>query len=254
MGEVKISVALASYNGEKYIGEQIDSILASFEGGSVSEKIREYEIVVSDDGSTDSTLEILKEYRKRGVNLKILKGPGKGVKKNMENAIRHSRGKYIFLSDQDDLWMENKVERVMAYLGKKGCMLVNHDARVMDKELEKEIMPSFFAYRRSVPGFIPNFIKNRYMGCCMAFDRRLVPLILPVPGEIEMHDQWIGLISDMTGGKSLFLEEKLIWYRRHDNNVSDFSHGTVREMIRKRCVLARALFRWGKRQRKDRKK
>jgi len=236
MGKVRISVALASYNGENYIREQLDSILANLSG--------EDEIVVSDDGSWDNTLEILKEYQKGEIPLKILKGPGEGIKKNIENAIRHCRGEYIFLSDQDDVWTENKVERVMEYLGKGGCLLVNHDAKVMDSVLEKEIMSSFFAYRGSCAGFLKNFVKNRYMGCCMAFHRKLLPFVLPIPGEVQMHDQWIGLISDILGGKNLFLPEKLLWYRRHEQNVSDFHHGTVREMFCKRILLAKALLRW----------
>lgn len=236
MGKVRVSVALAAYNGERYIREQIESILANL--------TQEDEIVVSDDGSTDNTLAILKEYEKGKIPVTILKGPGKGIKKNFENALRHCRGEYIFLSDQDDVWMEDKVEFSMEFFTKGVCRLLNHDARVMDSELKHEIMPSFFAYRDSVPGFWKNFIKNRYMGCCMAFHRSLLPLALPIPDKIEMHDQWLGLINDLTENDSLFLERPLILYRRHDSNVSDFSHGTVWEMVKKRIILAKALLRW----------
>ncbi|MCM1257806.1 MAG: glycosyltransferase family 2 protein [Roseburia sp.] len=237
MGKVRISVALASYNGENYIREQMDSILANLSG--------EDEIVVSDDGSKDCTLEILKEYEEGRVPVKVLKGPGKGIKKNIENAMRNCQGEYIFLADQDDVWREDKVEFVMPFL-EKGCTLVNHDARVMDGELKNEIMPSFFTYRNSGSGFLRNFVKNRYMGCCMAFHRKLLPLVLPIPDEIEMHDQWIGLINDITGGESVFLRQPLLLYRRHEKNVSDFNHGTVPEMVKKRWILAKALLRWRK--------
>ncbi|MCI8876213.1 MAG: glycosyltransferase family 2 protein [Lachnospiraceae bacterium] len=233
MGKVRVSVALASYNGERYIREQIESILANLK--------EEDEIVVSDDGSKDNTLAFLQEYQKGKISIRILKGPGKGIKKNFENALKHCRGEYIFLSDQDDVWTRDKVERVLPYLLEGNYTLVNHDARVMDGKLKKEIMPSFFEYRGSAPGFWKNYIKNRYMGCCMAFHRKLLSRALPIPEEIEMHDQWIGLINHIAGNKSLFLKEPLVLYRRHEKNVSDFTHGTVPVMIKKRLILAKAL-------------
>lgn len=235
MGKVRISVAVATYNGETYIREQMNSILENL--------TPEDEVVVSDDGSKDATLDILKEYQQNAIPIQVLKGPGKGIKQNIATAIEACQGKYIFLADQDDVWVPDKVETVMGYLGKNGCRLVNHDAKVMNKTLTETIMPSFFAYRGSKPGFFNNLLKNRYMGCCMAFDRELVPDILPIPDEIEMHDQWIGMINDMRAGNSAFISEKLLLYRRHDSNVSDFSHGTFLQMLRKRMVLIRALNR-----------
>lgn len=235
MKEVRISVAVATYNGEKYIREQMDSILDNLSADD--------EIVVSDDGSSDATLDILRSYQGKEVPLKILSGPGRGIKQNIANAMAECRGRYIFLADQDDVWMKDKVEKVLQYLGKNGCMLVNHDARVMNDTLTEVKLPSFFEFRGSKPGFLNNLLKNRYMGCCMAFDRKLLEYVLPIPDEIEMHDQWIGLIHDFRYKNSVFIGDKLLLYRRHDANVSDFSHGTAAEMIRKRLVLIRAFIR-----------
>ncbi|MBO5372534.1 MAG: glycosyltransferase family 2 protein [Lachnospiraceae bacterium] len=235
MSEINISVAVATYNGEKYIKEQMDSILKN-----LSDKD---EIVVSDDGSTDATLDILRVYQQGNIPVKIVKGPKMGIKQNIASALLHCRGKYIFLADQDDVWTENKVETVFKYLGKDGCMLVNHDAKVMNGSLTEVIMSSFFAYRGSKPGFWNNLWKNSYMGCCMAFDASLIKCVLPIPDNIEMHDQWIGMINDIRRGKSRFIDEKLLLYRRHDANVSDFSHGTVMEMLGKRKRLLMALWK-----------
>lgn len=235
MEKVRISVAVATYNGEKYIREQLDSILANLSA--------EDEIIVSDDGSTDTTPDILKEYQNKEIPLKVVAGPGKGIKQNINEALKHCRGQYIFLADQDDVWAQNKVSKVMEYLGKDGCKLVNHDAQVMNADLTEVQMPSFFAYRGSKPGFFHNLWKNRYMGCCMAFDRYLLPYVLPIPDKIEMHDQWIGMINDRKGGKSVFIPDKLLLYRRHDSNVSDFSHGTFMELIHKRRRLLWAMLR-----------
>lgn len=235
MKKIRISVAVASYNGENYIKEQLDSILTNLS--------KEDEIVVSDDGSTDRTLTILKEYQTGEIPVRVIKGPGKGIKQNINEALLHCRGSYIFLADQDDVWTDHKVETVMKYLGEKDCSLVCHDAQVMNHDLSETVMPSFFAYRGSKPGFWNNLLKNRYMGCCMAFERKLLSCALPIPEEIEMHDQWIGMICDMRGLNSVFIPEKLLFYRRHNSNVSDFSHGTVLQMIKRRLVLLRAIYR-----------
>lgn len=235
MKKVRISVALAAYNGEKYLREQLDSIMENLTS--------EDEIVVSDDGSADATLDILEEYKSREVPLITVKGPGKGIKQNINTALNQCSGQYIFMADQDDVWTEDKVQKVMEHLGVNGCKLVNHDARVMDASLTKVKMPSFFAYRGSKPGFWNNFIKNRYMGCCMAFDRSLLADVLPIPDEIEMHDQWIGMLNDLRGGNSFFLADQLLLYRRHDNNVSDFSHGSVFQMLKKRITLLGAVLK-----------
>lgn len=235
MDQIRISVALAAYNGEKYIGEQLESILKNLTDRD--------EIVISDDGSTDATWDIIRERQGGRVPIMAIKGPGKGVKQNINTALRHCRGQYIFLADQDDVWTGNKVETVLPYLGRDGCTLVCHDAQVMDATLSKIRMPSFFAYRDSKPGFWNNLLKNRYMGCCMAFDRKLLYYALPIPEEVEMHDQWIGMINELLGQKSRFIGDRLLWYRRHDTNVSDFSHGTILQMLNKRRILLRALYK-----------
>ena len=242
MSKVRISVAVAAYNGERYIKEQIDSVLQNLSTCD--------EVVVSDDGSSDATPALVKAYETSKIPVYLVQGPKKGVKQNVGAALSHCRGDYIFLADQDDVWTKNKVEKVMEFLGKNGCTLVCHDARVMDASLTAEKMPSFFAYRGSKPGFWHNLIKNRYMGCCMAFDRRLLAYALPIPEEIEMHDQWIGMINDLKYGHSMFIKEPLLLYRRHGGNVSDFSHGTLLEMIKKRfvlfCAFAKRRMAWNK--------
>lgn len=234
MNSIRVSVALAAFNGEKYIREQLDSILENLS--------KQDEIVASDDGSSDRTWDILKSYEGKDIPVRVIKGPGRGVKQNINAALKCCRGKYIFLADQDDVWVSGKVDRVLRYLGKDGCSLVCHDAKVMNDSLTEVLMPSFFAYRGSKPGFYQNLLKNRYMGCCMAFERELLSDALPIPEEIEMHDQWLGMINDKKGKGSVFLPEQLLFYRRHETNVSDFSHGSVPKMLRKRFALLRAIW------------
>ena len=231
----RVSVALASYNGMDYLKEQTESILKNLTA--------EDELVISDDGSNDGTLEFLRKLAEKDERVRVVEGPGKGIKKNFENALVHCLGEYIFLADQDDVWTENKVDTVLMAFREKGCSLVMHDAVVVNEDHTEEIMPSFFAYRGSKAGACANIIKNTYMGCCMAFRREIIKWILPIPEEIQMHDQWIGVINDIKGTGTCILPEKLLSYRRHERNNSDFSHNTVPVMLKNRLIFLRALFR-----------
>ena len=144
-------------------------------------------------------------------------GPHKGVAANFVNAIRHCRGDRIFLCDQDDVWLPDKVQRVTEAFD-AGATLVLHNAYVTDENLNITA-PSFFALRGSRPGLVHNLVKNSYMGCCMAFDRSLLKKIMPMPKAVPMHDQWIGLIGEIYG-KPAFLDVPLLYYRRHEGNVT----------------------------------
>ncbi len=242
---MRISVAMATYNGGAFIREQLESILINLTA--------EDEIVISDDGSADDTRRIVEEYRIEHANIRLVDGPGKGVIANFEHAIRMCRGEYIFLADQDDIWKPDKVKKVLEAFGKQNCHLVIHDAEVVNEDLSSVIMDSFFTYRGSKPGVTANLIKNRYMGCCMAFRRDLVESILPIPGNIPMHDQWIGLVSDSIYEKSCFLREKLLLYRRHEHAVSDFEHNSVRVMVKNRWIIYNQLKKRMRAIRKERK-
>lgn len=225
-----ISVAMATFNGKKFLTEQVESILKQLG--------KEDELVVSDDGSTDGTVEILKKFKDE--RIKILNGPRKGIKKNFENAIRKCRGEIIFLADQDDVWKEGKVRKVLAAFGKDKVMCVVHDCEVFDSEGGKTIYPSFFEWRGSRAGKLKNIWKNSYIGCCMAFRAEMKKYILPIPDNIEMHDQWVGILSEEYG-RSVFLRENLLKYRRHGENSSEMEHYPLPKMIENRVRLVKEL-------------
>ncbi|SCW77173.1 Glycosyltransferase involved in cell wall bisynthesis [Lachnospiraceae bacterium C10] len=226
-----ISVCIPTYNGEKYIKEQLDSILCQIGDND--------EIVISDDSSTDSTVAIINEYNDKRIHL-YTNNHYKSPIYNMENALYHANGEYIFLADQDDIWMGNKVEVMLGYLDKYDC--VTSDAIIVDSNLNV-ICPSFFEIRKCRTGILRNIIKNSYMGCCMAFRSSLKDKVLPFPKKLPMHDQWIGLNAEKYG-KSIFIPEKLIEYRRHGDNASATGGGSPYSALEKiyfRIMISRSL-------------
>lgn len=227
---IRLSVAMVTYNGEKYLTEQIESILNQL--GSRDE------LVISDDGSKERTLEIIREYQAKDHRIRLFQGPGRGIKKNVEHVLFQTRGSYIFLADQDDIWTPKKIEKVLEAFEKSNAMVVIHDARVFEGENpENIVMESFFQYRNSGAGVWKNLVRNSYIGCCMAFRKELKEIILPIPNQIEMHDQWIGILADYAAGKSCFLSKPLLLYRRHGNNNSSMKHYGIGKMLRNRMVF-----------------
>lgn len=222
-----ISVCMATYNGEKYLEEQLKSIILQLNPTD--------EIIISDDGSTDNTLDLVKKYQDKFSNIKFINGPQKGVVKNFENAINFAKGDIIFLCDQDDIWYENKVEIVLKYFENKDTYLILHDANIVNCFGEK-IENSFFQHRHSKKGIIRNIWKNSYLGCCMAFRKEVIRKALPFPEKIEMHDWWLGIITEKYWSTYL-ITDKLIGYRRHGNNVSSFHHHPLKKMLINRIYI-----------------
>ncbi len=230
-----ISVALAAYQGQQFIAEQLDSILPQLGPSD--------EIIVSDDQPGGATETVVRAYAGRDPRVKYFAGPGDGVIRNFNAAISRCSGDVIFLSDQDDIWLPNKVERVMAAIS-AGADLVLHDAAVTDKDLHIT-EPSFFAAHGSKPGYWQNVIRNSYMGCCMAFRASLLPYLIPIPENVPMHDQYIGLQAEKYG-KVTFIKEPLILYRVHGGNVTGRAT-RLSEKIRWRLEILSAT-RFGKTQ------
>lgn len=207
---MKISVALAAYKGEQYIAEQLDSIIKQLG--------QDDEIIISDDYPQGETRGIVQKYANQDKRIKYIEGEGKGVVTNFENALKACTGDVIFLCDQDDVWLPDKVSLVMSEI-EGGADLVLHDASVTDGKLNIT-EPSFFAIRKSNIDYKSNLIKNTFVGCCMAFTRQVMLDTLPFPEELPMHDWWIALAAIKKGYKAVLLEKPLILWRRHGGNVT----------------------------------
>jgi len=207
--EIRISVCLAAYNGEKYLADQLDSILPQL-------GIHD-ELIISDDNSTDATADIIRSFKSRDSRIIFLVNQTQqGPAANFENALRAARGKFIFLSDQDDIWLVDKIERILPLLD--NYLLIVHDAIVTDEQLNA-ILPSYLQYRQAATGFWRNLYKNGFTGCCMAFRRELLDIALPFPPKVLNHDHWLGSLA-LLFDKVIFIQEPYIYFRRHNNNVS----------------------------------
>ncbi len=201
-----ISVCIATYNGALFLQEQVASVLSQLGADD--------EIVVSDDGSSDSTLDILQSFEDK--RIKIFNNTKKGFVYNFENALKHSKGDYIFLCDQDDIWMPDKVEKCMQLL--RIHMAVNHNSMIVNSKGES-MGVDFFSINKSRGGFWRTLWRNSYSGCCMAFRRELLNYALPFPEKIVSHDIWLGLLAEKHGNP-IFYSEPLLKYRRHSFNAS----------------------------------
>lgn len=203
----KISVVIASYNGEKYIEQQISSILKQLGP--------EDELIISDDNSKDNTIGIVNNIGDARIKV-IQNRKSLGLIKNFQVGLKLVEGDYIFLSDQDDIWQENKVKIFLEYL--KDYDVVQSDAVIVDSNL-KVLYPSLYALKGSRRGLIRNLWKNNYVGCNMAFKRKVLEVVLPFPTNIPMHDIWIGFVTELFFS-SFFIPEKLLLYRRHFDNFT----------------------------------
>ncbi len=201
-----ISVCMAVKNGETFLHEQLASILPQLTGGD--------EVIISDDHSTDRSRQIIEEFQDN--RIKILNNPRSGLISNFENALQAAAGTFIFLADQDDVWRSDKIAATLPFLSRYD--LVVSDCVVVDRQLTP-LWGSFYGFNSSGKGILRNLVKNSYMGCCMAFHRRVAERALPFPRRIPMHDAWIGLIGEIYFTVK-FMDAKLVLHRRHENNAS----------------------------------
>lgn len=219
---MKISICMATYNGEKYVKEQVDSILSQMKSTD--------ELIISDDYSTDNTVAIIKKINDKRVRL-VMNNGQKGYTKNFENALGHAEGERIFLADQDDIWLKNRILIMMKYLDDYDFVV--SDAKIVNENLEviHESRFKVFSVKR---GFINNFVRTRYIGCNMAFNRKVLEVIMPFPEKYNYcpHDLWIALVSEFYF-KTKLINQPLMLYRRHNSNTSSGGENEGRPLIDK---------------------
>lgn len=226
---------MATYNGAKFIKQQLESI--------INQTQRVDEIVISDDGSTDGTLEIIKEVSKLAEKnniefVTIHHNQKHGHSGNFEYALKHCTGDYIFLADQDDVWLPDKVECVIKIIYAKPVLLcVFHKKKNIDKF--GNLLPDLDDYLVFNEGEIT---KENYLeysvsdalcsGMVMCISKYLLDIAIPFPQANILHDQWL-LFCALCIGNCYYLNRVLALYRMHDNNVTAKYHGSLKGRISK---------------------
>lgn len=225
-----ISVCMATYNGADYLAEQVESILAQLRPGD--------ELLVSDDGSTDSTLSILQSY---GDRVRVV-GTGRvgGVVPNFERVLKAASGDVIMLSDQDDVWLPGRADRICQELVSADLVLTN--AILVDAAL-RPVGRKLFDFLPPSTGVIKNLWRNSFVGCCIGFRRELLRGTFPFPTNTPWHDWLIGLLA-CSGRRVRIVETPFLLFRRHDNNASATGKPSRSSLLRRlvlRLRIVRAL-------------
>ncbi len=208
-----ITVALATYNGERFLREQLDSIYA--------QSWPTLEVVACDDASTDGTAEILAEYaRSHGLRYTINER-NLGYVKNFERVLGMAGGEYIALADQDDVWASEKLARLRALIEQSGCVLAYGDAALIDADgatLNGTLRDALSLEYQRGSGHEAFYLQNCVTGCTTLFHRRLLDHALPIPSGAMVHDWWLAYVA-VRVERIDYVDETLVSYRQHQHNA-----------------------------------
>lgn len=218
-----VSIVMATYNGDKYLDEQIESIISS--------TYQDFKLYIYDDGSKDSTMEILESYKRQYPD-KIYVSQNHtnlGVTQNFLHAINRTTADYVMLCDQDDVWKSDKIARTLKRIrqmeiqfGKNLPMAVFTDAHVVDSNLNM-LQESFFRSGRLNPRLTDLshlLMENKLIGCTVMINGALRKVLQGscIPQHARFHDGWLGLIASSLG-KVSFIKEPTLFYRQHEANL-----------------------------------
>lgn len=225
-----ISVAMATWNGAAHLGEQLESLAA--------QRRLPTELVVCDDGSTDDTVEILERFaRSAPFRVAIHRNARNlGVLRNFEKALSLCTGDIVFLSDQDDVWLPEKIGEVARVFEETpGALAVINDKLITDENL----VPTGATMLGNIRGFgSPD--GNFVAGCCSAFRREWLDIALPIPQGAIAHDTWLVGLAHRLGVVSIS-DKPLQYYRRHGDNVSQNAYSEPRRVgLAKRLAIEAA--------------
>jgi len=223
---MKISIAMATYNGTQYLQAQLQSFL--------DQTRKPDELIVTDDCSTDETETIVREFAKTAPfkvefhrNEKNL-----GYCGNFNAALMRATGDLVFLSDQDDVWFPEKIEHMIGVAERHPeALVVMNDAALTDEVLEEVGLTKMGQIRSagiSMDGFV--------MGCCCSIQRELLDLCMPIPVGFKGHDNWLVWLADGLRGK--FVDDKVLqYYRRHESNESQFIANRTTKVTRTQAIF-----------------
>lgn len=214
-----VCILMATFNGERYLREQINSIL--------TQSVTDWHLIVSDDGSSDGTIKILEEYVQCDERVRLVRristspSPVSNFSKLIDIGLRSEHELFMF-ADQDDVWHKNKIA-IMLHASKimhQTPCLIHHDLEVVDKHL-RTLAPSFIRWMKLTPckpDFLKLLARNEVTGCTIMCNRALLELACPIPSTAIMHDWWLALFAAATGYIQ-YIPSPLIKYRQHTHNT-----------------------------------
>lgn len=234
MKRPRVSICLATYNGRRFVGEQILSLLPQLEPDD--------EIIVFDDGSSDGTPDIVRQFTDPRIRLHLRDNIGHV--RNFERALYACAGEVVFLCDQDDIWHKGKIDQVCAVFQEfPDVAMVHHERELVDGEgasLGKG--PRLGSGLKKGLGFLLRELGvPRIFGCCLAIRSRCLQVLLPFPPGIYAHDHWAAVIGSLDGG-ILFLPKALIRQRQHASNVTPKSGLPWRSRLKVRLLFVIMMF------------
>jgi glycosyltransferase involved in cell wall biosynthesis len=233
----RVSVCIATYQGSRYVALQLRSILPQLSPDD--------EIVITDDGSTDKTCAEILSLSDPRISL-TCSPSNRGLLRSFETSISRATGDIVFLSDQDDLWLPCKVETVLAVFAKDpSIMLTASDAILIDQHGDR-LSDSYYKIRgRFCENVLSNLMICSFLGCTMAFRSQLLQWALPFPeSSLIYHDVWLGCVNSLARGKTKYIPQPLVAYRRHANSVTA-ARRSLYQRLRVRLQLSLALMRFG---------
>lgn len=215
-----LSILMTTYNSEKYIKEQIDSIL--------NQSYQDWYLFIRDDNSSDNTRQLLKSYAKADNRIKILEDSVKrGAKHGFMWMLECIESDFYMFCDHDDVWLPNKIQRSLDLIksqqdNKTKPIIVCTNAKLVDSHLNV-IEESYWLHKCHCSSMFSDkyyhLFYNNVLGCTMLFNHKVKELAFPYPEETAMHDSWVAATTLWHGGKILPIEEPLILYRQHSDNT-----------------------------------
>lgn len=234
----QIDIVMATYNGEKFIEAQIGSLL--------NQTYQNWHLIIRDDGSTDQSVHILKEYKKQfPTKISILESKKHlGACLNFGELLQHSTADYVMLCDQDDVWLPEKIEvsfkgmlQLEAKYGKEKPLLLFTDLKVVASDL-MVIARSFWEYEKINPNNTTVnrlLVQNVVTGCTIIMNKKLRDLSTPIPSEAIVHDWWTALVASVFGHMH-YINIPTVLYRQHgQNDIGAKKRGFIEGLKRVRC-------------------
>jgi glycosyltransferase involved in cell wall biosynthesis len=223
-----ISIALATYNGAKFLRKQLESIL--------NQSVTDFEVVVCDDCSTDKTPQILQEYASRDSRFKVYQNAKNlGFKKNFEHILTLCKGEFIAFCDQDDIWEPNHLEILYKNIGENDCIgansLIIDEKGVSQNKTLLEYWPIHVMPKNEKELFQHELYSNVIQGTASLIRASLIKQALPIPEDIKYHDYWFALVAGLNE-KCKYISDVVLKYRRHSNNASEYQKFTIWNAIK----------------------